>query len=257
MKHLLGIIGSPRRGGNTHILVSRVVEAAAACGVAAVRPAGGESGGAAVSGVSPGRAAGKEAAGENAAGSLSAADTANAGSSVVDGMTRENTAAPGNVRGRGTDTADLVFLADLRIEECDGCHVCWKGKPCIKKDDMNGLYRRIIEADVLVLGTPVYWYGPTAAMKAFIDRFVYFNCPQNRKKIRDKRVAVVIPFEEEKMDTGEFVASFFTRCFSYLEMKQVGALIAPGVGERGAVLKKPEILEAAARLGRRLEKGIE
>jgi multimeric flavodoxin WrbA len=227
MKHLLGIIGSPRRGGNTHILVSRILEAAAACGAAAVCPAGG---------AAAGNRVGEEASGA---------------------MTRESTAIPGKVRGSGADTAHLVFLADLRIEECDGCHVCWKGKPCAKKDDMTDLYHRISAADVLVLGTPVYWYGPTAIMKAFIDRFVYFNCPQNRAKIRGKQAAVVIPFEEDDEDTGEFVASFFARCFSYLEMKQVGTLIAPGVGERGAVLKKPEILEAAAELGRRLVKGME
>lgn len=51
---------------------------------------------------------------------------------------------------------------------------------------MNGFYQKIIDSDILVFGTPVYWYAPTAIMKAFIDRFVYFNCPENREKIRGK-----------------------------------------------------------------------
>ncbi len=160
-------------------------------------------------------------------------------------------AASGRIAGRERAViTGPVFLADLHIEECDGCHACWKGKLCSKKDDMNGLYQRIIEADILVLGTPVYWYGPTAIMKAFIDRLVYFNCPQNRAKIRGKNVAVVIPFEEEDKTTGEFVAEFFYKCFAYLEMKPAGKLIVPGVGERGAVLKKSGVLKAAAELGR-------
>ena len=45
---------------------------------------------------------------------------------------------------------------------------------------------RLAESDALIFGTPVYWYGPTALMKAFLDRFVYFNCPQNRPQMRGK-----------------------------------------------------------------------
>ena len=47
---------------------------------------------------------------------------------------------------------------------------------CSKHDSMEALYPKITECDALILGTPVYWYGPTAIMKCFMDRFVYFNC---------------------------------------------------------------------------------
>ncbi|MBN1798151.1 MAG: flavodoxin family protein [Spirochaetales bacterium] len=147
---------------------------------------------------------------------------------------------------------EATFLADLDINECDGCHVCWKGKPCAKKDDMNELYPKIMAADILVFGTPVYWYGPTAIMKAFIDRFVYFNCPENRKKIRGKTAVIAIPFEEQNTETGEFVAAFFEKCFAYLEIKPGGKILAPGVGARGEVLKKQKLLDQAHELGRRL-----
>ena len=81
---------------------------------------------------------------------------------------------------------DQVFLNDLHIEECIGCHACWKIGSCVKQDDMNILYQKILESQVIVFGTPVYWYGPTTLMKGFIDRFVYYNCPQNRPKIKGK-----------------------------------------------------------------------
>jgi multimeric flavodoxin WrbA len=182
VKKFLGIIGSPRRNGNTQLLVAKLLEGAAC---------------------------------------------------------------------EGTLT-EVTFLADLDIGECDGCHVCWKGRPCAKHDDMNDLYPKISTADILIFGTPVYWYGPTAIMKAFIDRFVYFNCPENREKIRGKSAVVVIPFEERNKETGEFVATFFEKSFAYLEMKPAGKIIVPGVGARGEVLKKPRILEQAFELGRRL-----
>jgi multimeric flavodoxin WrbA len=40
---------------------------------------------------------------------------------------------------------------------------------------VNRIYPKIIEADAIIFGTPVYWYGPTALMKAFSDRFAYFS----------------------------------------------------------------------------------
>jgi multimeric flavodoxin WrbA len=123
--NILGVMGSPRKKGNTHILVSRILEGAEAAG----------------------------------------------------------------------DDTEVLFLGDLNIRECDGCYNCWKGRKCSKKDDMNALYPKIIGSDIIVFGTPVYWYGPTALMKCFIDRFVYFNCPEHRAKIRGKSAVLAIPFE--------------------------------------------------------------
>lgn len=183
-KRILGIIGSPRRRGNTHVLVSRIL-------------AGAEEGGA---------------------------------------------------------VAETIFLNELSVRECDGCHVCWKGKQCSKKDDMNTVYPKIIASDVIVFGTPVYWYGPTALMKCFIDRFVYFNCPGNRAKIKDKAAIIAIPFEEEDPKTAELLVKFFKKSLQYLEMKLIGKILVPGVGNRGDILKKPDLLEEAYNLGRRLDR---
>ena len=121
-----------------------------------------------------------------------------------------------------------------------------------RQDDMNAIYPKIVESDAIVFGTPVYWYGPTALMKALIDRFVYFNCPENRQKIRGKNAAIVAPFEEEDLDTAAPLIDFFERSLGYLEMNLVGKLLAPGVTRRGEVAEKADRLAEAAELGRRL-----
>jgi multimeric flavodoxin WrbA len=117
---------------------------------------------------------------------------------------------------------------------------------------MLGLYDKIIESDVIVFATPVYWYGPTALMKLFIDRLVYFNCPENRAKIKGKQTALIIPFEDENLDTAKPLIEFFGNCLKYLELTIAGSIIVGGVGEKGDVLKKPLRLEEAYKLGRRL-----
>jgi multimeric flavodoxin WrbA len=185
MTKILGIMGSPRRRGNTHILVSRIMEGAAA---------------------------------------------------------------------EGADT-ETLFLRKMKIRECDGCHTCWKDKPCSKRDGMNDAYPLISESDAIVFGTPVYWYGPTALMKAFIDRFVYFNCPENRGKVRGKPAAVAVPYEEEGPEAAELLVDFFERSLAYLEMDLVVQILAPGVGLKGAILEREDLLARARDLGRRLARG--
>ena len=149
-------------------------------------------------------------------------------------------------------TVELVHLKNLEIRECNGCHTCWKGKKCNKNDDMRDLYPKIEGSDALVLGTPVYWYLPSALMKAFIDRFVYFNCPENRAKIRGKQVGIAVPFEEEGLDTASMVVTFFEKSLAYLEMELVGEVLAPGVTLRGEVAEQEERMAEAFELGRKL-----
>jgi multimeric flavodoxin WrbA len=147
---------------------------------------------------------------------------------------------------------ELLLLKDLTIRECIGCHACWRNEECTRQDDMNGVYPKIVASDVIVFGTPVYWYGPTALMKAFVDRFVYFNCPDNREHIRGKLAVIVSPFEEETKEAASLLVAFFDKCFAYLEMELAGKLLAPGVTLKGEVGKREAYLSEARQLGRAL-----
>jgi hypothetical protein len=114
---------------------------------------------------------------------------------------------------------------------------------------MVEIYPKIIESDVLVLGTPVYWYAPSALMKAFIDRFIYFNCPENRARITGMKAVTAIPFEEDTPETADLLAKFFELSLSFLEIELVDQLIVPGVSARGDVLAKEDVLTSAYNLG--------
>ncbi|MFX1239067.1 MAG: flavodoxin family protein [Promethearchaeota archaeon] len=182
MKKILAIMGSPRKNGNTHLILSRILDEAIKKG----------------------------------------------------------------------SEGEILFLGDLSIKECDGCLACWNGNDCSKNDDMNDIYEKISNNNIFLFGTPVYWYGPTALMKAFLDRFVYFNCPENRKKISGKSAILVVPFEEESPDTAVPLIVMFEKSFKYLEMNLIDKLIVPGVYNKGDVLKKEDILDQATKIGRKL-----
>lgn len=117
---------------------------------------------------------------------------------------------------------------------------------------MNDVYPKIVESTAIVFGTPVYWYGPTALMKGFVDRFVYFNCDANRAGVSGKNAALAVPFEEDDPATAALLVTFFQRSLDYLDMRLLGQVIVPGVALKGDVRKKGASLSEAFELGRRL-----
>ena len=150
---------------------------------------------------------------------------------------------------------EAVALRRLKIRECTGCEKCWqKDRPCTFRDDMNDLYDAIASSDVLVFATPVYWYAPTAIMKAFIDRLVPFNRPIGRPLIEGKSAVLVTAYEEEGPAAGEPMLRMFDLSFEYLGMNLLDRLVVDGVGPKGAVLQRPDALDKAYEIGRRLSR---
>lgn len=66
---------------------------------------------------------------------------------------------------------ELISLGEQRIGFCQGCWGCMKTGKCVKEnDDLPELRRKILDADLLVFGTPVYERHISAQMKALFDR---------------------------------------------------------------------------------------
>lgn len=68
------------------------------------------------------------------------------------------------------NTVEKVFLHDLEIGNCMACYGCRGTKKCVQKDDMELLLDKMVNADVLVLATPVYFYSMDGMLKTMIDR---------------------------------------------------------------------------------------
>ncbi|MCZ0863340.1 flavodoxin family protein [Methanocorpusculum vombati] len=69
------------------------------------------------------------------------------------------------------NTAEKIVLADKKIGFCTACDYCQaNGGECIQDDDMAEILEKLIECDVIVLASPVYFYSVDAQMKTLIDR---------------------------------------------------------------------------------------
>ena len=65
---------------------------------------------------------------------------------------------------------EIISLGRKNVEPCRGCWNCTYKRPCPIKDDLQEIKEKMIECDMLILGSPVYTNQVTAQMKAFFDR---------------------------------------------------------------------------------------
>ncbi|MBM4349632.1 MAG: flavodoxin family protein, partial [Deltaproteobacteria bacterium] len=65
---------------------------------------------------------------------------------------------------------DRIYLTDYAITPCKECHGCDQTGQCVILDDMEKIYPKLLESDIIFLGSPIFFYGVTAWAKALIDR---------------------------------------------------------------------------------------
>lgn len=78
----------------------------------------------------------------------------------------------------GSAKTALVHLYDLTFKGCISCFACKKigGKHhgrCAQKDELSPILDRAAEADLLILGSPIYFFTETAMMRSFMERLIY------------------------------------------------------------------------------------
>jgi multimeric flavodoxin WrbA len=114
-----------------------------------------------------------------------------------------------------------LYLYDYNLKPCVDCRVCKKGEMvCALKDGMEELYASIDDSDVIIIGTPIYWFGPTAQTKLLLDRFrpYYVN-----KKLKGKRAALILPAGTGALDC-DLTIEMFKRAFKALGVDFLGAV---------------------------------
>jgi multimeric flavodoxin WrbA len=92
-------------------------------------------------------------------------------------------------RQEGAET-ELFSVAGKDIRHCDGCGACNKTGECHIKDDVQALYPKMVAADGIIYGTPVYSYGMTGLCKTIIERSQVFNYPE--KSMANKVGGIIV-----------------------------------------------------------------
>jgi len=117
---------------------------------------------------------------------------------------------------------ELFTLRDRNIKMCDGCLVCEKTNACHIKDDMQGIYDKILSADAVVFGSPTYMDAPTALAMNFIHRMYPLY-----GKIKGKRFASVVVGQvggQEGITSRGKVEDYFRAIAGLFELDHAGSL---------------------------------
>ena len=145
----------------------------------------------------------------------------------------------------GGHTHEKIYLYKYEIAPCIDCRKCKEGDyVCVINDGMQQIYPKMDEADLIIFGTPNYWYGPTAKMKLLIDRMRPYVA---NEKLKGKKAVVIIPTAEGP-DACDPLIEMFRMSFDYLEMEFTGKILAKAY-ERGEIKNGHEALKTAYDLG--------
>lgn len=180
-KHVLAIMGSPRKGGNTDVMVDEILAGAKEAGA----------------------------------------------------------------------TVEKVMIGDINVLPCQACAACRITGECVQVDDMKQMLEKLRDSQVWVIGTPVYWWGPTAQLKALLDRWYAKADPENaREYFAGHRVVLAIPLGDDNPQTARHLVGMFQDSLNHVKAELFASVLAPGAYDMGDVKEMEEVLKQARRAGR-------
>jgi multimeric flavodoxin WrbA len=155
---------------------------------------------------------------------------------------------------------EKVVIVDADVNPCRGCNACEKLNACVQRDGMDILHDKIIDADVIVLSSPIYCMGICSQVKALIDRFQVFRSRKYVLKLpvvpperRGKRLGVFLSTAGQNWDHVFDAAVPSVKCFFHVidvKDRDIRYLMINGVDEKGAIQIHPTARTDAERLAR-------
>ncbi len=155
--------------------------------------------------------------------------------------------------------AGSIVLNKLNFIPCQECENLGRNEICIIQDDLQELFRKVEEADVLALASPIFFGSLSAQAKMMIDRFqchwraeeiLKLDLKQKRKK--GVFLCVEASGRDEFLRNAKAIVKNF---FATVNAEYAGEVFCKGVDEKKAILNRPEVLQEAESLGQALSDG--
>ena len=136
---------------------------------------------------------------------------------------------------------EKIRVTEKKIGYCSACYYCQKsGGVCAKKDDMADVLQKMIDADVIVLSSPVYFYSIDAQLKAVIDRTV-----ARWTEVKDKEFYYIVTCADEERESQERTIECFRGYADCVEgAVEKGIIYGTGVYTPGEIKDTPAFREA-------------
>lgn len=144
---------------------------------------------------------------------------------------------------------DLIWLYDKHIEPCIACRICqkdWKNFGCHYNDDVQGIFYKVNDCDVIILATPIYSWYCTPPMKALLDRLVYgmnkyYGEEKGPSLWREKRLAIITTCGYKPEKGADLFEEGIKRYCKHSQLKYVGMLAERDLGYKSTFISYDKI----------------
>ncbi|MEA5085448.1 MAG: flavodoxin family protein [Lachnospiraceae bacterium] len=137
---------------------------------------------------------------------------------------------------------EIISMADYEVNPCIGCNACFKREDntCFQNDDMQIVYKKLSKADIIVVASPVYFYGVSAQLKAVIDRL---HSPiRNGFKVR--KLGLLLVAGATIPSVFDAIKVQYQLVLDYFSFEDVGKVLVKGVKDVGDIKNHSELIEA-------------
>lgn len=126
------------------------------------------------------------------------------------------------------------------IHPCIACNKCGMNGDCVFEDDFQTIRNDIVDCDMLVFATPMYYFGISAQLKTLIDRFYSINSIISG----NKKAALFLTYADNSKEKEGCIIKQYEIMTKYLGWNDVAQIIVPGVWQAGAINNTPFVKQA-------------
>lgn len=135
---------------------------------------------------------------------------------------------------------EKIRPAEKSIAYCRACYACRETGVCAIRDDMAEVLQKMIDADVIVLASPVYFYSIDAQLKTVLDRTV-----ARWTEVQNKAFYYIVTAADEEREAAETTLACFRGYADCVEgAREMGVVYGMGAYEKGAIKNSPAMAEA-------------
>ena len=137
---------------------------------------------------------------------------------------------------------EIISVADYKVNPCIGCNSCFdrENHECFQNDDMTKIYDKLKTADVLVIASPVYFYGISAQLKAVIDRL---HTPM-RNDFHIKKMALLLVGAATLPELFDSIILQYQLVLKFFNLEDEGMVLVRGVRDKGDIEGNEALKEA-------------
>lgn len=140
------------------------------------------------------------------------------------------------------NNVEMVSITNYNVNPCIGCNSCFTrdGNKCFQNDDMVQIYEKLRNADIVVIASPVYFYGISSQLKAIVDRL---HTPM-RNTFNIKKLGLLLVGAAELPNLFDPILMQYQMVLDFFKLDSIGMVLVRGVKNIGDIENSSSLKKA-------------